>query len=387
MFPLINIELENGQTGGTNQTDDGVMGLIVVEPATADMALGVAKVIFSLTDAEDLGIVSGGNPRMHAEIKSFYSEAGDGSELWIMLSDETVSKLVDFAEPNAAKFLTDAGGRINVLGISGALDDAEEPELVNGIPKDINDAIPKAQLLAEISANKFNPIRIILAGHQWNGEVGDLADHSESVYNRVAMCISGDDVKSYADIGAILGRLAVEPVQRRLSRVASGSILGVVNASFSDKTTVESKMLEWKTISDKGYIFYRTLPRKAGIYFNYDPTLTSGADDYFTLARGRVIDKAYLLTYDVLINKVSDDFNVDENGFINPGVIKNWELDIENSLNQNMVEEGNASSVSATIDPKQNIISDSQIVVSVKIQPRGYSDIIEVSLGYSITQS
>lgn len=93
--PKVTINLQNGTLGQVANTEDGVAGLVCTGIAATGLALGTSAQIFSLADAEALGITSTydttNTVNVWKSIKDFYAQAGTGKELWIMIVAKTTT--------------------------------------------------------------------------------------------------------------------------------------------------------------------------------------------------------------------------------------------------------------------------------------------------------
>ena len=194
--------------------------------------------------------------------------------------------------------------------------------------------------------------------------------------------MSNTDAEPEASIGLALGRLASTPVQRNIGRVADGAVESL-NAYFTDGETVGSKIDSWEAIHNKGYIFLRNFVGKAGFFFSDDPTLTSANDDFKTLANGFVMDKAVLISYATLIEKLNDEVPISASGSIQPAIVKSWQNDVENAVNTLMTSQGEISNFKAVIDENQDVISTGELVVQLQVQPMGYAKTINVNIGFT----
>ena len=388
-LPGVIINIENGAIGSVAATGDGVAGMILTGVAVSGkIALNEAKQIFSLKEAEDLGLTADYDTTnsldVYRQIKSFYNEAQNGKELWIMLvaSTVTLADMVDKAlADNAVKLLNAADGTIKLLGISRV--DAAAATILDGLDADVYAAITNAQTLSEEFAANMKPLRVIVGAREWSGAAADLADLKQRTDNRVAVSLVGHSSgNKNADIGIVLGKLAAIPVQRNIGRVKDGS-LSLSSAYFTDGATVESHETEWGSLHDKGFIALRKHIGKAGYYFIDDPVATSATDDYASIARGRVIDKALVLTYNTYIEELNDEVPVNPDGTLSAAYVKSLQGKIENVINQSMTVENEISAVKCTIDETQNIISTNKLVIDLKITPVGYAKEIEINLGFN----
>lgn len=387
-LPGVYIEILNGQLGSVAGTDDGKAALIATGVAvTGKIALNEAIALFSLAEAEELGINEAYDTAngcdVYGQIKDFYSEAGTGAELWLMIvgSGVPMAEMLDITEADhAVKLLNAAGGTVRLLAVSKSGTGAS---VAGGLDADFFDALAKAQELAEAYAEEIKPLCIIVPAREFTGTVGDLVDLHTFAYNRVSAVLlsTGDGIENAA-VGLVLGRLASIPVQRNIGRVKSGA-LPVLEAYLTDGVSVEDHENILETIHNKGYIIGRKYVGKSGYYFNDDPTATALTDDYNSIARGRVIDKALVLTYSTYTDEVNDEVPINADGTLSAAYVKALQGKIENVINQAMTAESEISSVACTIDPLQNILSTNRLEIEVLIIPVGYAKEIRVRLGFT----
>ncbi|WP_199118710.1 DUF2586 family protein [Pedobacter sp. ASV28] len=384
-LPKITFNIQNGGLLQQPVTSDKVIGLISSGVAVSGkIALNTSYQIFSLSDAEDLGITADGtNSFVYRHLEQFYNEAGQGAELWLMLVADatTYTTMLDVTGTYAKKLLADAGGAIRVLGALKKSTGTEEAE--SGLDGDVHTAVVKAQALATFYAEKYMPVHIILSGNNYSGTIADLKDYTTTNFNRVSCLLANTDGSKVAAVGLVLGRLAHTPVQRNIGRVADGAIEPTA-AYFTNGSKVESQQDGWDTIYNKGYIFLRSFVNKSGYYFTDDQTLTAVTDDFNSLARGLVMDKAILLAYAVLIENLLDEVEMSADGTIHPVVIKSWQAQLDNAL-QTMIAAGNLSGASVTIDPNQNILSTGTLQVQISLLPVGYAKYVTVTIGFTTT--
>lgn len=381
-LPKVAITLGNGNLGRTAATDDGVAGLILTGVATNQLALATPTVLFSLSDAESIGITEGGtNAYAYRHIKEFYDIAGEGAELYIMLVENTVTmpQLVDVTNANGAvKLLDAASGRIRLLGVTFTPGDLYVAPTGEGMDGNVLDAVVKAQQLAQAYTEQFKPVRILLEATAIDIEHPEkLKDLRTFSANRVGIVLAGTYYDS-ASVGLVIGRAASIPVQRNLGRVKDGA-LPITNGYIGSKKIEDISALE--LLHTKGYIFFRTFVGRSGYYLNDDPMCAPVTDDYSQLASGRVIDKAISLCYQTYVEELNDEVAIDEDGKLSVPVIKYLQSRIETAVNTAMADE--ISSFSAYVDASQNVLSTGKITVKASIVPVGYTKTIEVLLGFT----
>lgn len=384
-LPNISFNILNGGLLQQPVTSDKVAGLILTGATIDDGAqLDMPYQVFSLADIEELGIkAEGANAFAYKQFEQFYTEAGQGAELWFMLVASTVTytTMLDRTTNNAVKLLDASNGAIRVLGVVKT--PPTEVTATEGLDADVHTAVVKAQALAEHYATKFMPVRIVISGNNYSGTIADLKDYKTAGFNRVACLIANTDASKVASVGLVLGRLARIPVQRNIGRVADGPAESLA-AYFTSNAKVESQQSGWDAIHKKGYIFLRSFVSKSGYYFNDDLTLTAETDDFVSLARGLVIDKSVVLGYATLVENLLDEVEVTAEGKIHPAVVKGWQAQVERALST-MVEAGNLSNAECYIDEQQNILSTGKLNVAIRLQPVGYAKQINVNIGFTTT--
>ncbi len=384
-LPGVNITLDNGAIGGAPTSNDGIAGLILTGATVSGankVTTGNAYGIFSLNGATSLDIEeTGTNAYAYSHIKEFYDTAGTGSELWIMMVTATITMedMLDKSKNYAPVLLDAAKGKIRKLGVSRK--SAAGVTIASGLDTDVDKALIKGQVLAEEYATNFKPFRFLVDGKDFNGTVGDLKDYHTKGFNRGGVLLDATSTGKNAGIGFTIGYMASLSVQRKISRVKNGT-LPISGAYFSDTNDTETYENAWNSIHDKGYIFFRTFVGKSGYFFNDDPTTTALTDDYASFSRGFVIDKALVLTYLTYVEEIADEIEVDDEGKLNPALIKDLQGKVENAIELQMVAAGEASAVQAIIDPNQNILATGKLNILVRVRPVGYRNFIDVLLGF-----
>lgn len=388
-LPKIEINVSNGALGLTIPTDDALSGMILQGPAPGTLELSAPKLLTSLSDAEDLGINqaydTANSLTAYKAIKEFYEEAKTGAKLWVMVISQAVSMetAMDKAETLYAKRLLDAAnGGIRMLTIVRNPAAGYSPTVTNAMDSDVVAAIVKAQALALEYTSNYKPLRVILPVYAYSGTAADLPDLKTRTDNRVAVMIGDSATGTTAGVGILLGRLASQPVQRNAGRVKTGA-LPIINGYIGQETVLQAAG-DVTVIHDKGFITLRTHVGLAGFYFSDDPTATAATDDYSQLSLGRVLDKGIFLAYKTFVNELLDEIRINATtGKIETVVAKGFQQSIESAIRNTMTANNEISGVTVEVDPDQNVLSTSKIVVKLRIVPLGYSREIEVNLGFS----
>lgn len=360
-----------------------IPGLVITGNTVAEkIAIGESKQIFSLEQAQEIGITEAENPFAFKHVKAFYDYAGTNAELWLMLTSDatTVSAMADKNGTIAKKLLNDAGGRIRVLGLLKEF--KEDDASANGLDADVDVAAVNLQALGEEFTEKYFPFRGIISGNNFSGNIQNLKDYATTEHNRVSVLLANTDGAKEASIGLALGRLASIPVQRKLHRTKDGAVEQFA-AYFTNGEKVDSLSASWEALANKNYIFMRNFAGRAGFYFTSDPTLTRANDDFKTLSNGFVMDKTLILGYNVLVEELADEVPVTDNGNIHPAIIKSWQSAVEKEVKEKMTDLGELSNFQCYIDTNQNILQTSAMVVELRLLPVGYSEYITVKIGFT----
>lgn len=388
--PNVYFELANNRLGGTDPTVDSTAGLVLTGVALPNLPLTTPKAVYSLADAEALGIDENydttNSVKTWQHISDFYSKAAVGTELWIMLVSQatSITDICDKSKEIARKLLLESSGNIRIWGVAVSTPDTYAPVTTRGIDQDVLDAAAKAQALCdEMALTYYIPTRCVLPGRCWTGDASTLADLKEMSNNRSAILLHGmGEGNKDAAVGFTLGLMSAIQVQRNIGRVQSGD-LGISAAYLTDGATqAEDIMNIQNALHDKGYIFPLVRPGRAGYFYNDDPTATSNTDDYSALSRGRVIDKVERLAYDVYLDFVNDDYSVTAQGNPSPAALKNMQGSIEDVVNQVMTSANEISGFQAYVNPVQDVVGTGEIKVELNVQPRAYYKTIKVVLGF-----
>lgn len=388
MLPYVKINFLEGALGRVAEGKDNVFG-ILTNAAPVQDGLQILK-NYKLTKYEDLAdlkVTTANNAGLVKLIKEFYDEAGDETELYIRCFADTVTmtEMLNSTDDDAAKaLLKDVNGVIKGLFVHRiAKLEQYNPTKGGGLDEDVGTAIPAAQVIAKWATDTLmSPVFIAISGMDYSGDASELVNLHTMTNNRVAVMI-GDTAASTKScaIGLLAGRLARIPVQRNAGRVKDGAV-------WQGDAYIKEKKLKNADIAgihDKGYITLRRHLGLAGAYFSDDPLATKETDDYNSISVRRVADKAYRLAYNTMINELLDEIEIAEDGTIAPGVIKHYESLITNVLNLSMTVEGNCSSVKASMDPKQNVLSTGKLLMTLQVLPVGYAKKIEIDLGFALS--
>lgn len=388
-LPNVNITLGNGNIGTVTLSDDGISGLILSGKAVdTKLALDKVYIFAGTSDLKKYGITKENNPLLYKDIMAFYTAAGDGAELHLLVVDEDKTLTEICAMDDGAplrKLIDSAAGRIRLVGINVNPGVDYEPEITKCIDPDVVTAVTAAQQVASNYLEKIAPFVVLLPALAWSGETTGLYQPREGSQDSVSVVLASDgkvgNGKFYsAAIGQVLGRLATCAVNISIARVRDGSI--AAEGWLTDGKKPEDDYSLWNTLHDAGYIFYRTFIGKNGYYLNDDPTAVATTDDYHRLSLTRVIQKALVICYKTYIDEIMDSISVDpETGQIPTPMCKYYEQMLVRNINVNM--EGEISGFTAYVDPKQDLISTNKLNIQAKVVPTALLKEINVDLSFN----
>jgi hypothetical protein len=393
-LPRVKIQFLNGQLGTVGESPDGLMALICGASAvTGKLELNTVYPVTSMDDLAALGVTEANNAALYKQVKEFYDEAESGTKLILYpVSANTKATLLcdytNMAEGFARDLITRQNGALRGIGVAG-INTGSTSVSNDGLDSDVFTALPKAQQLAEWATSElYAPLFLVLEGRNYDASK-ELKDLTGEKYNRVAVVISDtvSDSKG-ACVGTLLGRIASIPVQRNIGRVKNGSLFPL--EMYVGTKKIEESGSTISAIFEKGYIVPRKHVGRTGYYFSDDQMACDPTDDYAHLTNRRVIDKAYRICYDTMLDELLDEIDLNEDGTMQHAVVKSWQQTLENAINRKMTANGELSATDGEgckvyINEKQNVVSTSRIELNLKVRPHGYARYIDVNLGFLVT--
>lgn len=250
----------------------------------------------------------------------------------------------------------------------------------------------------QLDAEKM-PLSVIFAPNIASiSNVSTLADLSALSNNKVSVVIGQDAAglgsalwyatgKSITNLGATLGAVALSLVSDDIAWVgkydmSSGSELEAISFANGVKFTdvsVNNTLLD--AIDLKRYIFLRKFPNKSGSFFNDSHTAISVTSDYAYIESNRTIDKAIRGVDEALLPSLNSPLLLNADGTLENSTVVFLEGQAT-VVTEQMVRDGEASAISVSIDPTQNVVSTSKLVVAINIVPIGVARNIQVNIGF-----
>lgn len=373
---------------------DHVSGL-VVEMAIANVpaalvTAGLYAVIFSVQDAEDLGII--------------YSENTDNLELdTLRYTIERIFEVNEKAEVHLAIADTSDAKTVatELLTMQNKADGEARQALLLAANKDfaLGDLAP-IQASCDVLEAEHKPISVVYAPNfvgvtdPFTADLRDQDNKNVSVIaamdgNGEGNTLSAAYTKTVSAGGALIGAISSAKVHENIAWVGRFNMAkNLINEfdvikladgrAFKDVATSEIDAL-----GAKGYILLIKHIGKAGSYFNDAYTAISETSDYAYIENNRTIDKAVRGCREFLLPSLNSPLYVNADGTLTEDTIASFKNDAERAL-EAMERDGEVSAFEVTINPDQNVLSTSKLTIAIKIVPVGVARNIVVNIGFAV---
>lgn len=405
-FEGVNINKLQGGLGARNPSTDSVMMLMFAIPLLA-LPVGVthyeAIELHQLKDLEDAGIDASfdANEKLlvHHAVSEFFRNAPNGVLHFVAVPDAlTPVQLLQAAEMKAAiRKAKDVKG----IAIGGTAESYVELDgMVEAVQAEINAFAAEKRLIDFV----------LLQG---NGELNAGVPYALSTYPNlreknaanVSVSIAQDpdiaslevEYKLYADVGSVLGMIAVRKVNENAGSVdivnkprnrkglPNYTLTGLTQwrrASLSDGRAFDSlSVTDQRLLSSKGYIYAGSFEGFDGVYLNGSPTCVEMASDYAYIENNRVWNKAARAIRQALLPHVRGLVKKDPaTGYIQSTTIAAWEGKVNKALAQMEIDD-EISGYASYIDPKQMPDELTPLQVKAQVVKDGIVHEFEVDLG------
>lgn len=273
-----------------------------------------------------------------------------------------------------------------------------------GVLKDPASAWSSADLTAldaacKVSDAAHKPLSGLYAADlSATADITTLTDLSSLTANKSQDCISQDaggqgnflwktSGKSVTCLGAQLGTVALSKVSESIAWVGAFNIsdgvecevLGFANGQLL--SAISDNALS--ALNDRRHVFLKKFTGQSGSYFNDSHCAIIASSDYAQLENNRVIDKAIRGIYSSLLPTLNGPLQLNPDGTLSETTTASLEALAAVNLDQ-MVRDGELSDYSATVNPAQNVLSTSKVIVVVELLSNGVARQIEVPIGFTL---
>ncbi len=194
--------------------------------------------------------------------------------------------------------------------------------------------------------------------------------------------------KSITNIGALLGCASLAKVHEDIAWIQKFNISnGVENnvSAFANGVLFSACTPALLTTLDAfRYIFSIKKVGYEGTFWNDSHCCIIQSSDYGFIENNQVIDKAIRNLYAKYLPDLNSPLVVNANGTLKDTSISYFENNGNVALDQ-MERDGELSAKAITVDPVQNVLSTSQLVIVAVLVPVGVARNIVVKIGYSLS--
>ncbi len=385
-LPSVTFNINQSGLGRALPGEDHISGLVSYAGSLpSGFGTDREKVVFSLQEAEALGITEGSADFDHLwyQIREYFRIQASGV-LYLSINAvpsgsytfDEVSTLQNFAEgkirqvavlsPKAGVNTTDIA---TLAAICRTLESENMP-LVSLISFDISGTSDLSSLPDLRQSTTDNHVSVVIG--QDGGAKGKALYDSKSV--------------SIPCLGAVLGAVSLAAVNESIGWVSKFKLseTELDTIAFGNGDTYISKSQSFLTSLDaKGYIFLLKHTGISGSYLNGSHTAISSVSDLSTIEKNRVIQKAVRTVRVYLLGELNAPVKIDSSsGKLSLSYITYLEALGAQALNA-MEAEDEISGYEVLIDPDQNVLSTDEVEVTIRKVPTGVSRTITVNIGFT----
>ena len=191
-------------------------------------------------------------------------------------------------------------------------------------------------------------------------------------------------------MGATLGNVSFAKVSDSIAHVAKFNLVtgtGLDEVAFATTDLFRDIATNLKdTLNDFHYIFLRKIQGISGTFNSDSFTAITITSDFATIENNRTIDKATRNIRTNVLPNLNAPLFVNDDGTLTEDTISLFKNDSQRAL-VDMVADAELSAQEVTIDPSQDVLSTSKIVISVVLVPVGVARIIQFNIGFAVKLS
>ncbi|MGI9117003.1 MAG: DUF2586 family protein [Gaiellales bacterium] len=191
---------------------------------------------------------------------------------------------------------------------------------------------------------------------------------------------------SMTDLGAVLGAVSLSAVNEDIAWVSKFNMTNGTELLYpaflnTDLVDMVGQANLLTQLNNYRYLFLRQFVGVAGTFVNDNHCAISEANDYAYMNDNRVIDKAHRLLYAGVLPFLNGTIKLEADGTLSLSSCGYVQGLASSSLDA-MVRNNEISNFEILIDPAQNILATSTLVITANIQPTGVARHITINLGF-----
>ena len=247
-------------------------------------------------------------------------------------------------------------------------------------------------------SNEHKPLSALYAAN-YGGDLSALPDLSAQTANNVSVVIGQDKGgqgnylyittgSSITCLGATLGAVAFSKVSEDIAWVGKYNISNGAECDtvgFANGVSLVNASQGLLNILDnRRYIFLIKYVGIAGSYFNDSHCAVAVTSDYAYIENNRTIDKAIRGVYSSMLPNLNSPLVLNADGTLTDTTIAYFKSQARVNLDQ-MIRDVELSAFAVDIDTTQNVLSTSNLIISVKLVPIGVARQITVNIGFTLS--
>ena len=377
--------------------NDYISGLIFQN--TTALLSGAVQKVSTLAEAEALGVTVAAYPIEHYHISEFFEIAekvnGLAQGILYFMIKNIATTTYDGSEIEDIQNF--AKGDIRQVGVF-----LYDPYLAA--------MVTDSQSSATVLQTADRPLSVLLTADFTALTIAGLADARTLTSKNVSIVIGEDsdgvggalatsESTTISTLGASLGAVAVAAVHENIGwrgkfDLTHGTEYEVLNFATGEALADQSQATI-DALTEDGYLFLVKETGINGSFHNDSPTAEVITSDFAYIENNRTIDKAVRLVRENLINKINAPLYVDPStGKLSEATISDFKNDAFKAL-ENMAAnaeistntDGSLPQNSVVIDPDQDVLTTSNITLTIKIVPVGVARTITVNIGFAVSIS
>jgi len=256
------------------------------------------------------------------------------------------------------------------------------------------------QTQANTLAGLHKPLSIVYAADMVSvTDLSTLPDLATLSCGNVSVVISQDaagqgnylyktSTKSITTLGATLGAVALAKVSEDIAwiskyNISSGAECDTVGFANGALLSAQSQSL-LNILDNRRFIFLVKYVGISGSYFNDSHCSIALTSDYAYIENNRTIDKAIRGVYSSMLPNLNSPLVLNADGTLTDTTVAYFIGQASVNLEQ-MVRDTEISAFAVDIDTTQNVLSTSNLIISVKIVPIGVARQITVNIGFTLS--
>lgn len=394
----VSFNIGEGGLGRDLPNKDNYSGLIFDNAATpAGFGTDSVKKVRTLKEAEDLGVTAAAYAVEHYQISEFFRIAQKltglaQGHLWIMFFDGGAES-VNYDGTQLTTIQNVANGEIRRVGV-----------FLTG--NFVSDFVTDSQSVANTLAGVSKPLSVLLNADLSGLTLATLADVRALSSPRVSVNLGMDkggtggalftsEGYTVSSLGATLAAKAMGNIHENIGWIgkydmSSDDELNTIQFGTGEDFESQSQT----TLDDlltKGYVYLKKEVGITGTFHQDAPVANVATSDFAYWENQEVIDKAVREVRTKLLPLVNSPLYVaTDTGKLSEATIQVFKTEAFSALdklaqdgNISVKENGELDPASVIIDPDQNVLSTSEIVVTIKIVPVGVARTITVNIGFT----